>query len=160
MCVPAIAAIAPIIGIVTSVAGLGLSVMQMQNSQAQMQAEATAQNQYYEDNKAAANAAAVTSYAHQQEQMRQETAKVALEKQNVQAEGISARSAAAVAAGEAGITGISVDALINDYYGKQGMFENALDQNYQMQQGYLTAEMEATEAQAISRINSVRRAVI
>lgn len=160
MCLPALAAAAPVIGMATSVAGLGLSAMQYSNQMGMMQAEAVAQNQYHEDNKAAANAAAATSYAHQQNRMVQEEAAASLEKQNLEAEGLAARSRANVAAGEAGVQGISVDALINDYYGQQGRHETALNQNQQMQRGYLMAEMDATQAQAVSRINSVRKAII
>ena len=94
--------------------------------------QADAQQQYYENNRIAANKAAGDSYAANQNRALQERAAASQEQQNLQSDSIRARSTAEVAAGEAGVTGLSVDALIADYYGQQGRYERTLDNNFQM----------------------------
>ncbi|WP_287253217.1 hypothetical protein [Mesorhizobium sp.] len=119
--------------------------------------QAEAQQQYYENNRQAANRAAVNTYAANQNRALQERKAASREQQNLAAEAMRSRATAEVAAGEAGVTGLSVDALIADYYGQQGRYERTLDNNYQMQADYLRGEMDATQAQAEGRINSVQQ---
>lgn len=114
-----------------------------------------AQKQNYANNRVAANAAAVGQYASVQNKQLQETKAASQELQNVQTEALQARSTAAVAAAEGGVTGLSVDSLIADYYGQEGRYERTLSNNHQIQSDYLRGEMEGTQAQAESRINSV-----
>ncbi|MDX0455487.1 hypothetical protein GOC72_18705 [Sinorhizobium medicae] len=120
-------------------------------------AEAEAKQQNYDNNRVAANAAAVNSYAANQNKQLQETKAASQELQQVNAEAMQARSTAAVAASEGGVTGLSVDALIADYYGQEGRHERTLSNNHQMQADYLRSEMEGTQAQAESRINSLEQ---
>jgi hypothetical protein len=119
--------------------------------------QAEAQQQYYKNNRDAANKAAVNTYASNQNRALQERKAASQETQQLQTDAMRARSTAEVAAGEAGVTGLSVDALIGDYYGQQGRYERTLDNNYQMQADYLRGEMDATQAQAEGRINSVQQ---
>jgi hypothetical protein len=56
------------------------------------------------------------------------------------------------------VTGLSVDALVNDYYGREGRRLDSIDQNYEMDRDYLRADMDNTQSTAQQRINSVQRA--
>lgn len=124
----------------------------------QQQNEADAQNERYRDNALAANKAAATKYASQQNRALQERKAAGQEQEKLQTQGLKARSTAEVAAGQAGVTGLSVDALLADFYGQEGRHERTLDTNYQMQADYLRGELDATQSQAESRINSVQQA--
>lgn len=124
----------------------------------QQATQAEAQNEYYENNRREANQAAVNTYASQQNRALQEQKAASQQKQEVAVEGLKARSTAEVAAGESGVSGLSVDALVGDFYGQQGRYERTLDNNYAMQSDYLRGEMDATQSQAQGRINSVQQA--
>lgn len=113
------------------------------------------QRQHYENNRIEANKAAVNTMASTQNRILQEQAAASDEAQKLNIESAKGRATAQVAASEAGVAGLSVDALVADYYGQQGRFERTLDNNLQMQTDYLRGEMDATSAQAESRINSV-----
>lgn len=144
------------------VGAVGLAVAQFAMSaassvmgfQAQKQ-EYETQQQVYENNRIAANKAAVNTMASTQNRILQEQAAASDEAQKLNIESAKGRATAAVVAGEAGVAGLSVDALIADYYGQQGRFERTLDNNLQMQTSYLRGEMDAATAQAEGRINSV-----
>lgn len=116
-----------------------------------------AQQQYYKNNREAANKAAVNTYASNQNRALQERAAASQQLQQLNTDAMRGRATAEVAAGEAGVTGLSVDALVADYYGQQGRYERTLDNNYQMNADYLRGEMDATQAQAEGRINSVQQ---
>lgn len=120
-------------------------------------AQAEAQQQMYENNRIEANRAAADNFASTQNRMLQEHAAASQELQAANREAMAGRATAEVAAGEAGVTGLSVDALIADYYGQEGRFERTLDNNLQMQQDYLQGEMTATSHQTAGRINSVQQ---
>lgn len=122
------------------------------------QAAADAQNQYYAENAKAARQATVNQYAHQQNRIIQERRAASQEKQNATVDALKARATAKTAAGEAGVSGLSVDALVQDFYAQEGRYSNSIDNNFQMTSDYLRSEMESTQAQGQSRINSVRRA--
>lgn len=126
---------------------------------AQQQAQYKAQQQRYENNKKASNAAAVNRYASQQNQDIQERKAASEEKQKLNIKAAKARATAQTAAGEAGVTGLSVDALVNDFYGEEGRHERTLDNNYAMKHDYIRGEMDVTEANTASRINSVSQGI-
>lgn len=141
-----------------AVAQFAMSAVSAVAGFAAQQQQAEAQNQHYRNNRDAANKAAVNSYAANQNRALQERKAASQEQQNLQTDAMRARSTATVAAGEAGVTGLSVDALIADYYGQEGRYERTLSNNYQMQAEYLRSEQEVTRAQAEGRINSVQQA--
>lgn len=118
-----------------------------------------AQQQQYQNNRDASNKAAVNTYTSQQNRALQERKAASQETQNLQIEAVRGRSTAEVAAGEAGVTGLSVNALIADYYGQEGRYGRTLANNYQMNADYLRGEMDATQAQAEGRINSVEQPI-
>lgn len=120
--------------------------------------QAAAQNEYYEENRRQAIKAQVNEYAHQQNKILQENRSASAEIFETKIEAMKARSTANAAAGEAGVTGLSVQALLNDYYGREGRRVDSLTQNYEMTRDNVRAEMDATQSKAIARINSVQRA--
>ncbi|MEJ5084947.1 hypothetical protein [Brucella pseudogrignonensis] len=119
------------------------------------QAAYKAQQQQYENNRIEANKAATDNYAATQLRMQQEQKAASQELQKTQTEAAQARATAQVAAGEAGVSGLSVDALIGDFYNQEGQYERTLDNNMQMQADALRADMDGTMHQTASRINSV-----
>ena len=139
----------------TLILGVALSAAQAGVSFAGAQAQADAQQDQYEANQKAARLAAANRYASQQTRIIQEEAAASQKKQNVALKAQAARSTARVAAGEAGVTGLSVDALMQDFAAQEGRYTSAVDQNYAMTENYLRGEMEATQDQAVARINAV-----
>lgn len=151
MCVMALGAIAPILGIMSSVASAVVGYAAQQKA-------ADEQNAYYARNARAAQMAAVNQYANEQNAIIQKRNAASQQVEETHIAAVKARGTAMAAAGEAGVTGLSVDALIDDYYGREGRRVDSIDQNYEMDRDYMRANMESTRAQAEQRINSVRQA--
>lgn len=151
MCIMALGALAPILGMISSIgsAVVGYAAQKQQADQ---------QNAYYAQNARAAQMAAVNQYANQQNQIIQKRNAASQQVEETHIAALKARGTAHVASGEAGVTGLSVDALIDDFYGREGRRVDSIDQNYEMDRDYMRANMESTEAQAQQRINSVRQA--
>lgn len=108
-----------------------------------------------EQNAANARQAAVATYAFQQNRISQERAAAVQQQTENSIKTMKAVSNANVAAGEAGVNGLSVDALMGDFLAQGARANNVVDQNYQMQRDYLVGEMESTRAKTQSQINSV-----
>lgn len=125
--------------------------------QAQQQA-ADRQNQMYYQNAMQANEALRNQYAATQTQRLQEREAADQKDTEGAITALRARSTAFNAAGEAGVTGLSVDALMADYTGREARNREAVDENYQMESSHLDADMKSQYAGAQSRINSVQRA--
>ena len=137
---------------------LGLGIAQgVMGFAAQSQA-ASAQNAYYTANAEAAQKAAINRYAFEQNKIIQERNAASQQNNETRIAALEGRSTARTASGEAGVSGLSVDALIHDYYGREGRRIDSIDSNYQMNRDYLRAEMESTRAQTEARINSVQKA--
>jgi hypothetical protein len=124
------------------------------NYQGQM-AQYEAQQQQYQQNIKNARKAALDRYQSQQNQIRQERRKAEGELKETQEDALKARSTARVAAGEAGVSGLSVNQLVADFYGDEGDFLQRVEENYTTRRDAGRAEMKGTEAQAASRINSI-----
>lgn len=141
----------------TPMLALGLAVSAVQGVmqyQGQM-AEYNAAQAHRQANTEAAQRAAVNTYASQQLRIAQEGEAAAQQKQDVALEAQRAMATARAAAGESGVSGLSVDALIRDLSSQQGRYDASVDANYQMTSSYLRSEMDATQDQAVARINSV-----
>lgn len=67
----------------------------------------------------------------------------------------SAAATATVAAGEGGVSGSSVDAVLGDIYSRGARANGAVDENLQMTRDYLSAEMDGQRATGQNQINSV-----
>jgi hypothetical protein len=121
-------------------------------------AEAGAQNAYYNQNRAASIAATNDRYASLNNKTLQERAAASAELLEKQTEALKARATATVSAGEAGVTGLSVDALQNDFLAQQGRQRQAIEINYETQRAANEDEGRVAFANNVSRINSVRTA--
>lgn len=118
-----------------------------------------AQKQMYKQNIKNAQQTARDQYAHTQNRWVQERNAASLEKQNTNIQAVEARATATAAATEGGVQGNSVDQLLASYWGKQGRFNDSIDQNYQMSRDYLWASMDQTKNQTQSQINSMPKPV-
>ena len=79
--------------------------------------------------------------------------------QAVEANAIKARAAestATVAAGENGISGLSVDALLGDINAKQGRYDSSIQTNFDRAQGAIQNQRDNVYANAASTINSLQ----
>lgn len=68
---------------------------------------------------------------------------------------LQATERAAVAAGEAGVTGLSVDALLRDMYGKQAKFTDNVNQNLENTNQQLEFEKKNTTRGSQSQLNQM-----
>lgn len=135
-----------------------LGIAQAASGFAGASAEANAQNAYYEQNRVAAVAAAGDRYASLNNKTLQERQRATQELFQKQIEALQTRATATVSAGEAGVTGLSVDALEQDLLAQQGRQRAAIETNYEIERSYNQDEAVATYHNTISRINSVRQA--
>ncbi|MBW9073294.1 virion core protein, T7 gp14 family [Agrobacterium deltaense] len=89
---------------------------------------AAAQNAMVRENQKAANANLVREYADVQTRQIQEEDAAAVQKQDISREARAARATTMAAAGEAGVSGLSVDALLADVYGKEATAKDRISQ--------------------------------
>lgn len=146
MCNPAL-----IVGVALSAA---TSVVEYQG---QVQA-ANAQNEAYRDNAKNANQAAVNQYADTQVRIQQEQEAAAEKKVETAREARAARATALVTAGEAGVSGLSVQGLLQEFSGREGSFNASVDRNLHLSEMQLKNQLKGIHAQTKDRINSVQRA--
>lgn len=147
MCVPFLPAIGAALSIASSAAGYMGAVQQ-----------AKQQNEFYLQNAQAANIAAGNQYAQLQHREIQQRDAAGRDATQIGIEAMKARAAARVAAGEAGVTGLSVDALMGNYFAAEGQKKEARSAQFSMDQAATYAEMDTVKAQTEARINSVQRA--
>jgi hypothetical protein len=133
----------------------GSSVMKYEAADEQ----AHAQDQLYAQNKA--NAIGAADYEYQQNALRRTQEQEASgEKSFDNMLATQAKAATAtVAAGEAGINGLSVDSLIRDVFSSGGRTSDRIARNDEMTLAQLDAERNGIEARKRDRINSVRKGV-
>lgn len=142
----------------TSILSFAVGAAQAVMGFSAQQQQADQQNAYYAANADAARRAAIAQYANEQNAIIQKRNAADQDVLETRIQALQARGTAYNAAGESGVTGLSVNALIDDYYGREGRRVDSIDQNYQMDRDYLRAQMDSTQATAESRINSVQRA--
>lgn len=148
MCLPALA-LAPGLmtglQIVSSVMGV---VGQMQAQSAQEEAN---QRQYENTMKARAANINQTNLMQQQER---EAAVQKLDENNMAAR--AAKSTATASAGDNGISGLSVDALIADLGSKQKRFNSSVSANYDLASSGIANQRENVDINAASAINALK----
>jgi len=136
------------------VIGAGQSVLEFS---AQTQA-ANEQNRYYEENRQNA----LRSFENQQNQsvlrQSQENEAAAQQKFDASLENRRAQATAKVAAGEAGVSGLSVEAIQRDIASGAARYGDRVDQQTEWTQAQLQAQKAGQSYQAVDRINSVRKA--
>lgn len=96
-----------------------------------------------------------TSYAYQQLEANQTHDAAVAQKINESIKTNQARATAATAAGEAGVSGFSVDELLGDFMGRQGRFNAGIDANTTNATTKIRGDMESTRARGQSQINSL-----
>lgn len=101
---------------VTTVSTIGSTVMQAQ--------QASAEAEYRDAQIAQSHQAAVENYDLLQLRREQEREAASQQVEANQREALRATERARTAAGEAGVTGLSVDALLGDLYGQEARFRN------------------------------------
>jgi hypothetical protein len=116
------------------------------------------QNAYYDANRKAAISAAGDRYAALNNKTLQERASASQELFEKQIDALRTRATATVAAGEAGVTGLSVDALQQDLLAQQGRQMQAIQHNFEIKRQSNEDEAIATYHNTVGRINSVRQA--
>jgi hypothetical protein len=136
----------------------GIGAMQAVSGYQAQKRAADKQNQLYAENARNAQQAAVNNYAYTQNRIQQEAAGASQDITETRIQALQARGTARNAAGEAGVTGLSVDALVNDYYGREGRRVDSINTNYGYSRDALIGDMNNTQSTAQSRINSVQRA--
>lgn len=130
-------------------------------SVAQYQAESAAaaqQNAYYRDNAARANKAAQEQMFQTQQRMLQEQEAGADEKIKNMRDARADRASATVAAGESGVSGLSVDALLREFSINESQANDAVDRNTELSLNQLQNEITGIRSNAEARINGVQRA--
>jgi MarR-like DNA-binding transcriptional regulator SgrR of sgrS sRNA len=143
MCDPATAML------VLTAATTAMTVDQQQQ-QASAQ-EAANQRQYENSMKAMAANVNQTNAAHMQQR---EAAMQKLDENNMQAR--AAKSTAQVSAGENGISGLSVDALLADLGNRQQRFNSSVTTNYENTEQAINNQRENIGIDAASQINSLK----
>ncbi|MBD9558450.1 hypothetical protein [Ensifer sp. ENS03] len=121
-------------------------------------ASAKEQNQLYRENAKRANENARQQMFDTQQRMIQEQEAGAAEKIDTMREAREARATAEAAAGEANVSGLSVEALMREFSGREASFNDRVDQNTDWSLRQLNNEMKGIRANAEDRINSVQRA--
>lgn len=119
------------------------------------QAEIT--NQLYEQNQENAATANHDKQRALNEQQTQVMASASAEKFDTSLEARSARATNAVAAGESGVQGVTIDGLMRDIYAQEGRANDRVDQNTDWTLGQIQADKKASNAQMVDRINSAPR---
>jgi vacuolar-type H+-ATPase subunit H len=141
----------PILGAVLGIAQAAVGFMGAK-------AQADAQNAAHEQNRLNAIQAANDKYASINNKAIQERHQASAELLEKKIKAAQARSKAVVAAGEAGISGLSVDAVMGDIFAQEGRQTAAIMQNFETRQHHNADEMTATYHQTVGRIHSVRTA--
>ena len=128
------------------------SVMGVVAQQEQASAQEQANQRQYE-NTMRARAANINQTNLMQQQER-EAAMQKLDENNMAAR--AARSTATASAGDNGITGLSVDALIADLGSKQKRFNSSVSTNYDLASQGIAIQRENVDINAASQINSLK----
>jgi len=118
--------------------------------------QAEQHNAMVKQNQEAAQANLRQEYTAVQTRRIQEEDAAAVEKQAVAKDARAARATAMVSAGESGVSGLTVDALLADIYGKEAEYKDRVTQNTGFTTDNLKAEMKGLQAKAQDRINGIQ----
>lgn len=119
------------------------------------QSMADARDQQIEENYALSVASANSQYRQLQDRQQQEADAAAQKVQEGNLQGAKARSTALVAAGEAGVSGLSVNNLINDFMAQEARYRNSVTTNLGYANQQVEAQKQGVYAEAQGRVNSV-----
>ena len=154
MCEPTTIALATLaLSAATTVAGVA-------GQQQQASATASAQNDFNrqtERNQLVARNQNLANLENQRNTAREDTT----EQVNLNAMALrKAQATARVSAGESGVSGLSVDALLRDLSGRAGFDNATATENYLRQDESINARRENVQNGAVSAVNSIRNPVI
>jgi hypothetical protein len=90
-----------------------------------------------------------------QDRIRQEGEAAVTEEQRNATEAAKARATSRTAAGEAGVAGLNVDALMGDFLHQEAGYRYGVRRNLEISTDQLSAEMEGFRAGAQGRVNSI-----
>lgn len=107
------------------------------------------------ENDRAATDAARNRYESISKSLTSEQKKASGDEMDAKLDALRARSKARVAAGEAGVSGLSVDALLSDFSTSEERYLGRVDQNYQTIRDSYQDERNGAYDTARARINSV-----
>lgn len=116
------------------------------------------QERVYEQNRKNALAAFEDKQRSVNLQIMQERESAALEKFDTALESRAARATNDVAAGEAGVSGITVDALARDFASREARFNDRVDRQSEWTTTQLAADKRGQSYEALDRVNSQPRA--
>lgn len=138
--------------------GFAVSAAQSVMEYSAARQEADEQNRIYRENAARANKAAQEEAFAVNQRMLQEQEAAAAEKSQIYREARAARASAEVGAGEAGISGLSVEGLLREFDGQAAAQTDRIDQQTEWTLQQLQDQKRQIRSQAEDRINSVQRA--
>ncbi|KLK93672.1 hypothetical protein AA309_07400 [Microvirga vignae] len=125
---------------------------------AQQSTEADDANRRYEANRLAALQSFEDKQRSMNEQIIQERESAAQERFDVALESRAAQATNDVAAGESGVSGLSIDALARDFAAKEARFSSRMDTQQDWTMTRLEAEKRDQSYEALDRINQAPRA--
>jgi hypothetical protein len=111
----------------------------------------------YEQNEANAMAAFRNNQVATNRRAAQEMDAAAAEKFDTSLDARKAVATQKVAAGESGVSGLSIEGLLRDFAGTKARHHDRVDQNLDWTLGQLEAEKRGQAFQTVDRINSVQR---
>lgn len=147
MCEPTTIAV---IGLAVSAAASAVSYQQQENA---ADAQENFQRRRYEETAANAEASFLAQAAQNNLRIQQEAEAAAQEIQHVKKTQAQARSAAVVSAGEAGVTGLSIDALLADFDRTAATRNEAIRRNFEFTAQQIGVSGQGLAAQAQNRKN-------
>ena len=157
MCDPAtLAATTLIIGATSSISSY---VGQAQAAQAQVSYQSqleVARNQQIQENAQIANASLRNEYTLEGQRQLQDSAKASQDIQQESTAALKAKATAQVSVGEAGVEGLSVDQLMEDFDRQEGQYRDSVTNNREMSAAQSQMNMTAMQAQAQGQIASIR----
>lgn len=122
-----------------------------------------AQNKFNEQQSQEGAALANASFKNQSNLARlregQEAEAAAGDKEESAKKAAEARATARVSAGEAGVAGVSVDSLINDFYRQEGGYAESVDRNLELTTDQSEEELKGMRTGALDRALSYRQPV-
>lgn len=120
------------------------------------QANYKQEKRLYEENVRNAQIATANQYSFDQLHMQQERNATLQQTTQGRIDALRAKSTATVAAGEAGVLGLSVDHLMRDYSAREGRYDASAAENLDMNRTFMIGEMEAHRATGQNQINSMK----
>lgn len=141
-----------------TLASLAIGALSQGASFMAQQEQAAEQNRLYEENRRNTLHAFEQNQASLSLRQRQEQDSAGAKKFDTELQGTRERATNVVAAGENGISGLTVDGLLADMYQAEDRAVGRIEQQTEWSLADIQAQKKAQKNQAISNINSVQRA--